>query len=70
MQRAEELKNVTSDMEGVRTKLNEKRKTMNEAKSKVDEVKARLRKRKAVRNRILQYQCRTYNYVRCSATHP
>ena len=40
---------MTSDMDGVRTKLSEKRKTMNEAKSKVDEVKARLRKRKAVR---------------------
>ena len=49
MERAEELENVDSDMEGVRTKLSEKRKTMNEAKSKLDEVNARLRKRKAVR---------------------
>ena len=71
MQRAEELKNVTSDMDGVRTKLSEKRKTMNEAKSKVDEVKARLRKRKAVRTLTEFYNINVkHNYLRYLSTHP
>ena len=46
--REEELKKLDYDMEGARSKLNEKRKARNDAKSKVDEVSMRLRKRNAV----------------------